>query len=79
MTTFGLPMGLVARKPVLGALDQTIPKQPVKLQRLAKHLTDTSFLVNLDLILSNKRISKVFIRLPGCASWSAPLLFPTPR
>ena len=52
MSTFGLPMGLVARKPVLGVLDQTIPKQPVKLQRLARQLTDTSFVVNLDIILS---------------------------
>ena len=31
------------------------------------------------MILSNKRITKVLIRLRGCAGWSAPLLFANPE
>ena len=31
------------------------------------------------MILSKKRISKALIRLRGCAGWSAPVLFATPR
>ena len=30
---------------------------------------------NLDMMLSNKRITKALIRLSECAGWSAPLLF----
>ena len=31
------------------------------------------------MILSKKRITKVLIRLRGCAGWSAPVLFANPR
>ena len=31
------------------------------------------------MILSTKRITKALIRLRGCAGWSAPVLFATPR
>ena len=31
------------------------------------------------MILSNKQITKVLIRLRGCAGWSAPVLFANPR
>ena len=31
------------------------------------------------MILSTKRITKVLIRLRGCAGWSAPVLFANPR
>ena len=31
------------------------------------------------MILSKKRITKVLIRLRGCAGWSAPLLFANPK
>ena len=37
------------------------------------------YLASLDVILSNKRITKALIRLHGCAGWSAPLLFLNPR
>ena len=32
-------------------------------------------MVSLDMIISNKRITKVLIRLCGCAGLSVPLLF----
>ena len=35
----------------------------------------TSLVASLDMILSNKQITKVLIRLRRCAGWSAPLLF----
>ena len=31
------------------------------------------------MILSNKRITKMLIRLPECAGWAAPLLFANPE
>ena len=31
------------------------------------------------MILSNKRITKVLIRLRGCAGWSSPVLFANPK
>ena len=31
------------------------------------------------MILSKKQITKALISLPGCADWSAPVLFPNPR
>ena len=31
------------------------------------------------MVLCKKRITKVLIRLRGCAGWSAPVLFPNPR
>ena len=34
---------------------------------------------SLHMILSKKRITKVLIRLRGCAGWSAPLLLANPR
>ena len=33
----------------------------------------------LEIILSNKRITKVLFRLHGCPGWSAPLLFANSR
>ena len=40
---------------------------------------EISPVLSLDMILSNKRITKALIRLSGCVGWSAPLLFPSPR
>ena len=40
---------------------------------------EISLVASLDMVLSNKRITKVLIRLRGCAGWSAPLLFANPR
>ena len=31
------------------------------------------------MVLSKKRITKALIRLSGCAGWSAPVLFASPR
>ena len=36
-------------------------------------------MASVDMILSNKRITKVLTRLHGCAGWSAPLLFANPE
>ena len=40
--------------------------------------TEISQVASLDMVLSNKRITKVLIRLHRCAGWSAPLLFAHP-
>ena len=52
--------------------------QSPQLQRLPRKLKIT-LVANLDMIFFNKRITKVLIRLRGCAGWSAPLLFAAPR
>ena len=36
---------------------------------------EISLVTSVDMMLSNKRITKALIRLRGCAGWSAPLLF----
>ena len=36
---------------------------------------ESSLVASLYMVLSNKRITKVLIRLRRCAGWSAPLLF----
>ena len=48
--------------------------QSPQLQRLVKKI-EISLEASLDMILSNKRITKALIRLCVCAGWSAPLLF----
>ena len=40
---------------------------------------EISLVASLDIILSNKRITKAPISLCRCASWSAPLLFANPQ
>ena len=40
---------------------------------------DISLVASLDMILSNKRITKAVIRLFGCAGWSAHLQFANPE
>ena len=40
---------------------------------------EISLVGSLDMILSNKRITKALIRLRGCAGWSASLLFTNSR
>ena len=68
-------MGLDARKPVFGVSDK-VGLNPVS------SATDTSWKIkillvaSLDMILSNKQITKGLIRLHGCAGWSTTLLFP---
>ena len=36
---------------------------------------ENSLVASLDMIYSNKQITKALIRLLGCAGWSAPMLF----
>ena len=43
--------------------------QPAQLQ------IEISFVASLDMIHSNKQITKALIRLHGCTGWSAPMLF----
>ena len=67
-------MGLLATKPVFRVAD----KERLKLVSSATETswkTENLLVSSLDIILSNKRITKALIRLPGCAGWSAPLLF----
>ena len=60
-------MGLDETKPVFGVSDKGRLKLVWKIE---------NFLVSsLDMILSNKLLTKALIRLRGCAGWSAPLLF----
>ena len=69
-------MGFVVRKPVFRVSDKVSSNQCPQLQRLARKLKiEISLVASLDMILSNKQITKALIRLCGCAGWSAPLLF----
>ena len=71
-------MGLVVTKPVFRTSDKARLKP-------ACSATETSYQIeiwlvaSLDIILSNKRITKALIRLCGWAGWSAPLLFANHR
>ena len=61
-------------------LSSGFPKKKTRLNPVSS-ATETSlkielsFVASLDMVLSKKRITKVLIRLRGCAGWSAPLLF----
>ena len=65
-------MGFDARKSVLGFPTRLYPNQLAELLEIL-------LAASLDMILSNKQITKVLIRLCGCAGWSAPLLFAKPE
>ena len=71
-------MGLVATKPVFGVFDQVVPKPACSATETSNKI-EISPEAKLDMILYKKRITKVLIRLRGCAGWSAPLLFANPR
>ena len=71
-------MGLVARKPVFRVSDKVIFKSVSSVTEISKKI-EISFGVSFDIILSKKRITKALISLRGCAGWSAPVLFATPR
>ena len=71
-------MGLAARKPVFGVSDKVRFKPIPSATEISKKI-EISRVASLDIILSNKRITKALIRLRGCAGWSAPLLFAYPR
>ena len=71
-------LGRSAKNPVFGVSDKVRFKP-------ACSATETSFKIeislvsSLDMILSNKRITKALIRLRRCAGWSAPVLFVNPQ
>ena len=71
-------MGLDATKPVFGVSDKASYK-PVSSSTVTSKNIEISLEASLDMILSTKRITKALIRLRGCAGWSAPVLFATPR
>ena len=70
-------MGLDATKPVFGVSYKARFK-PVVSATEANLNIEISLVPCLDMILSNKRITKALIRLSGCAGWYAPLLFANP-
>ena len=69
-------MGLIARKPVFGVSNKASFK-PVSATETSWKI-EISPVASLHMILSKKRITKVLIRLRGCAGWSALLLLATP-
>ena len=71
-------LGLIARKPVFGVPSKRVSNQSPQLQRLAKKI-EILPVARLNMVLSKKRITKVLIRLRGCAGWSAPVLFANPE
>ena len=71
-------MGLDATKPVFGVSDEARLK-PVSSATETSQKIELSFVASLDMVLSKKRITKAVIRLRGCAGWSAPVLFASPR
>ena len=58
----------------LGSPTKCDSTQSTWLQRLARK---SKFCLNM--VLSKQRITKVLIRLRGCAGWSAPVLFANPQ
>ena len=61
-----------------GFLKKRDSNQSPQLQKLARNLK-ILLVACLDMILSNKQITKALISLRGWAGWSAPLLFANPR
>ena len=62
----------------LGFPTQRDLNQSPRLQRLAREM-QFWFVASQYMILSNKRITKMLIRLGGCPDWSAPSLFANSR
>ena len=71
-------MGLVMTKTVFGFTDNARHK-PASSHTETSLKIEISLVASLDMILCNTLITTVLIRLPGCAGWSAPLLFANPR
>ena len=67
-------MSLVVTKPVFGVSDKARLK-PVSSATETSQKIENSVVASLDMIFSNKLITKALNRLRGCAGWSAPLLF----
>ena len=62
-----------ARKPVFWVSDK-VRLKPVSSATETSEKIENLLVACLDMILSNKRITKALIRLRRCAGWSAPLL-----
>ena len=71
-------MGLVATKPVFGVADKARLKPVCSTTETSKRIA-ISLVASIDVIVFKKRITKALTSLRGCAGWSAPLLFETPR
>ena len=53
----------IMKTPFSGFLTRSLPKQPPSTETTCSYIIDSSFKPSLDVILSNKRITKVLIRL----------------
>ena len=71
-------MGLAATKLAFKVFDKVCFK-PVSTATETSYKIKVLLVASLDIILSNKQITKALISLRGCAGWSPPLLFPNPR
>ena len=71
-------MGLVATKPVFRVSDKVRFKPACSATETSWKI-EISLVASLNMILSNKQITKALIRLRQCAGWSAPLLFANTR
>ena len=66
-------MGRDATKPIFKISDK-LRFKPACSATETSWKVETSLAASLDMILSKKRITKMLIRLRGCAGWSTPLL-----
>ena len=71
-------MGPVVTQPVFPVSDKVIFKPACSANETSQKI-EISLVACIDRILSIKRTSKVLIRLPLCAGWSAPLLLANPE
>ena len=69
-------MGPGSTKPVFGISDKARLKPVSSATEISYEI---SLVASLDMILSNKQISKALIRLPERAGWSSPLLLANPK
>ena len=67
-------MGLIVTKPLFRVTDK-MRLEPVSSAAETSLKIENYDVASLDMILSNKRITKALIRLRGCAGWSVPLFF----
>ena len=67
-------MGLIVTKPVFRVSDRVRFKPVLSAEETSWEI-EKWLVASLDMILSNKRITKMLIRLRKCAGWSATLLF----
>ena len=71
-------MGLITRNLSSGFPPRSYTNKPAQLPRIARTI-EVLPVASFDKIHSNKRITKVLIRLCRCVGWSAPLLFTNPE